>query len=351
MIISIIMPVYGVEKYIKAAIKSVLDQTFKDFELIIIDDNTPDKSMVIAKQFAARDHRIRLFKTSKNSGLGKARNFGIKKATGTHILFMDSDDTIPPNTLESYVNFVSKHNPEVVIAGYTDVFINTKGKIITECEIVPESEIYIDQEVKESFAKLDLSTVSRFVWNKLYSYEFLVKNNIEFEPIAPIEDVCFNIQVFDRAKKIITITLPLYNYHRRKKYKSLSNMFDLNLPDKYDERFERILNFQKKWEIKDQKILNMVYIVYFRILLSLIQKITNNKTMKNKEKNELILKAVLNHNTKYCIQEITNPSKTIKIFIFVLKTKKLFIVKSFAKIIYFVKEKFPTLYTKARKSN
>lgn len=105
--ISIIMPTYNSEKYIKAAIKSVQDQTLTDWELLIVDDASSDKTVEIAKQYAAIDNRIKVFQLETNGGPAKARNLGLKNVSGMYIAFLDSDDLWMPEKLEKQISFIN----------------------------------------------------------------------------------------------------------------------------------------------------------------------------------------------------------------------------------------------------
>ena len=97
---SIIMPVYKVEKYLERAIKSVLEQTYSDFELLLIDDASPDRSLYICRDFAEKDGRVKVIHLDENKGVSNARNIGIDRACGQYLMFMDSDDYIHPRALE-----------------------------------------------------------------------------------------------------------------------------------------------------------------------------------------------------------------------------------------------------------
>ena len=110
--ISVIMPMYNVEKYVGFAIQSILNQTFSDFELILIDDGSNDNTLSIAQNF--NDPRIKVFKNKNNLGVGKTRNYGISIASGDYIYFCDSDDAILPNALEILIGAAQKSDADLV---------------------------------------------------------------------------------------------------------------------------------------------------------------------------------------------------------------------------------------------
>jgi len=124
--VSVILPVYNCEKYLQYAIESILDQTFKDFELLILDDGSTDKSSEIAKKYAAKDNRIRYFYHS-NMGLAKTLNKGLKLARGVYIARQDADDISHPERLEKQVKYLDGH-PEIALVGTSMYQIDEKGK-------------------------------------------------------------------------------------------------------------------------------------------------------------------------------------------------------------------------------
>ena len=348
MLISVIMPVYGVEKYIKDAIESVLNQTYKNFELIIVDDNTKDKSITIANHYASRDHRLKIYKTPENVGLAKARNFGMQYIKGKYILFMDSDDTIPPETLDKYVGCAEKFSPDFIIAGYTDLFLTQKEKLKSSATTLIPLKVYENNRIKEMFAYFDLITVARFACNKFYKTSFLQEHKLQFEKLEPVEDICFNLNVFNHAKSLATLNFSLYNYFHRKTKKTLSEIYDDTLFEKYKTRLNRIVDMHKNWKINSYKNYDLIYTVYFRLILSVFTKILKDKHLKKDEKNKLIRGIIKDSDTQYCISNIAKPSRSIKIFIGLLKKERIFLIKLFILTISFIKTNFAPLYSKLR---
>ncbi|NLP47582.1 MAG: glycosyltransferase family 2 protein, partial [Clostridiales bacterium] len=121
--LSIVMPVYNTEPYLENAAKSVLNQTYKDFELILINDGSPDKSPVMCDEIAASDPRVRVIHKAQNEGLSAARNTGIDEALGEYICFIDSDDTVEPNLLEQVAESLEKHKADVIIYGLKEEYL------------------------------------------------------------------------------------------------------------------------------------------------------------------------------------------------------------------------------------
>ena len=126
---SIVIPVYNSEKYIEECLGSVISQTFKDFEVICINDGSTDASKSLLDEFANKDERVKVY-SQENQGVGAARNYGIELAQGKYISFLDSDDILSPNTLKSVYNFFEKHYDEIDVVSIPIFFSNEKNRIL-----------------------------------------------------------------------------------------------------------------------------------------------------------------------------------------------------------------------------
>ena len=183
--VSVIVPVYKTEKYLKECIDSIRNQTLRDIEIICIDDGSPDKCGEMLESFAKEDKRIKVFH-QKNAGASAARNKGIELATGEYLKFVDSDDTIAEKTCEISYNKAKGQDADVLIHDMG------KNKILK----------------KPVFDILTLSC-----WRCLYRREFVNRENVRFKTdLKYAEDQTFNLMCFPKANKIVLIKDELYNY-------------------------------------------------------------------------------------------------------------------------------------------
>ena len=210
--ISVIVPMYNVEKYLKLCISSILNQTFKDFELILIDDCSTDKTLEVAKSFT--DSRIKILRNEKNLGKpGPVRNVGIDAAQGKYIYFCDSDDAILPNSLEIFYNTAETYQADAV--NTTRWFVAKKSDFTNlenlELNIHTISKLFpVAQDIKTRLYQEFLQNhihISPGLF--LYRRKFLTDNNIKF-PNEVAEDVFFNFDVVCATSKIAKIEVPLY---------------------------------------------------------------------------------------------------------------------------------------------
>ena len=209
--ISVVVPVYNVEKYLDRCVESILVQTFQDFELILVDDGSPDNCPQMCDNWAERDSRIRVIH-KENGGLPDARNYGINAACGEYITFVDSDDWVEKEFLETLYQGMIQNNADVVQCNYQQVYGEKK---IERCFAPRElDEEAIQDHLIVGMANDKLEIMSNTRWNKLYRAE-LVKKAINLCDVAISmgEDYLMNFAVFGYCKKIVILdTPPLYNY-------------------------------------------------------------------------------------------------------------------------------------------
>lgn len=214
MTFSVIMPIYGVERYLRQGIDSVLSQSFADFEVILVDDRSPDGCPAICDEYAQRDSRIKVIHKEENQGLGEARNTGLAAAKGDYIFFMDSDDTIEQNLLQTAYDEL-QGGADIVVYGLCCVHEDKNGEVFKREDLCPDKATYEGKEqIGNCFVNLSKNRVFPFAWNKIYKRSFLEKCAVPFERTKLIEDFLFNIDVFQKAEKIATVDKVLYNYRK-----------------------------------------------------------------------------------------------------------------------------------------
>ena len=189
--VSVIVPVYNSELYLKDCLDSLVNQTLKGIEIVLVNDGSTDSSEEIIKSY--KDKRIKYFK-NKNQGIGKTRNFGMKKATGKYIMFLDSDDYLATNACEELFNKAEKDNLDLVINNFYRVEEETEKKVEV---IIPEFKNTTLKENKRLLLDVNLAP-----WNKLYKSELLKENKIQFVEDLKYEDAPFVVEAMDKAKKI-----------------------------------------------------------------------------------------------------------------------------------------------------
>lgn len=223
--ITIIIPIYKVEKYLPRCLDSVLNQTFSDWSAVLVDDGSPDKSGEIAEEYAKKDKRF-IVVHKKNGGLSSARNAGMKVADGKYIMFLDSDDCIHPQTMEILYNLAERENVDIVSFEYDRISHGAKDAVDFPADKMPEyfqNKFNIDKikykYVKNLITKATNEDLGQNAWYvqmcmvtmRMYRSDFL--KGLKFdESVSVLEDVIFWSLVLLRRPSGIITRLPLYYY-------------------------------------------------------------------------------------------------------------------------------------------
>jgi len=254
--ISIILPCYNVEKYIAKSIQSVLNQTYTDFELLVVIDGSPDNSKAIAESF--HDNRITIYE-KPNGGLSDARNYGLERALGEFVYFMDSDDWIEPDLAEEVILLMNNKNLDLVVFGYIQDNEDKEGNLIGSKCILPEKDV-----IKRTDDNINMDSyllgLLGYAWNKVYKRNFLLKNNLIFKKgMSLVEDIVFNTQVYRLVDELHFINKGFYHYVNRPE-KTLMKMFHSNTLELKVIKIEYLELFLLNWKVNNSKmILSDVY--------------------------------------------------------------------------------------------
>lgn len=208
-IISVIIPFYNTEEYIKECLKSVLNQTFKEIEVICINDKSTDKSLKIVEKYARKDDRIKIINLDKKSGQSTARNRGLEIAKGEYISFVDSDDKIDLDAYEKTYSFIKKYNLDMVV--FNAMRIDPYNKIIPSD--IHQIAIPNETTIKTSIYQHNDFIYDTCVWNKLIKTEFIKENNFKFIDGRLYEDMLYSMQMHCASKSVGV--LPNVNYYWR----------------------------------------------------------------------------------------------------------------------------------------
>ncbi len=204
--ISVVIPVYKVEPYLDKCVQSIVDQTYTDLEIILVDDGSPDACPKICDRWAEKDSRVRVIHKT-NGGLSDARNYGMAIATGEYIGFVDGDDYIEPEMYGLLQSEMENTDSDISSCGIRSFWENGERKILTvKGNAVLDNKSAMEALVNETWLKQP-------VWNKLYKAH-LVKD-ILFEKGKCHEDVFWTYQIIAKANKVCVLDLPLYNYRQR----------------------------------------------------------------------------------------------------------------------------------------
>lgn len=217
--VSVLMPVYNAEEYVAKAVKSVIEQSYQDWELIIIDDNSSDSSGDICDMLSENDYRIKVFHMNDNLGISRAKNMAINKATGEYIAFCDDDDLMEKDTLLDNVEIAEKNNAEVVRWSYKTVKVDENDRVYAEIDCKCKDGIYLSREdIFENYR--NVHTMLSCDWTGLYKRTLLDEHNILFNTDFKYggEDTMFNIDIMRYVKNISMNNKSYYYWYLRKRH-------------------------------------------------------------------------------------------------------------------------------------
>lgn len=261
--ISIITPIYNSEKYLDSFLQSLLRQTYKDFELLLINDCSTDNSLKICNEYAKKDNRIKVFSNEKNSGISKTRNFGLTKIKGEYVIFSDDDDYWPEDALEKLMEISKKYNADIAIGGFYVVYDNkaVRKKFITA------KKVYTKESALKHY--LNYKTIYGYPWGKLFKKETL--KNLKFsEEVSLGEDAIFSFDALMNANMVAFTKEPVYYYRKRNDSYSLHGS-DINKREigslaqlEYVKKFINIPIVKKNYNIYAFELNYQIYIKYKR---------------------------------------------------------------------------------------
>ncbi|WP_370774267.1 glycosyltransferase family 2 protein [Clostridium sp.] len=307
-IISIIVPIYKVEKYLDRCINSILNQTFKDFELILVDDGSPDRCGDICEEYAKKDKRIKVIH-KENGGLSDARNAGLDIATGKFIGFIDSDDFIHKDMYMILYDAIIKSKSDISQCKFK--YFSKEDELNKNIINDGKYEIYNNIDAIEEI--IDNKNLNTNVWNKLYKRELF--NDIRFPKGKIHEDEFVTYKVFYRAKTVSYVNKELYYYFSN----DTGIMKNLNINSKFDwieaieERNEFLLS------IKEKSLFNKSNSYLFFNLIKLRYNIKKSEELKNKSQ----MYNLVNEKIKYSLNAISDKSSYSKLNKIVVSLMKL----------------------------
>ena len=350
---SIIMPVYNVEKYLKKAIESVLNQNCNNFELILINDCSTDSSLNICKNYLKKhDNIIKLISLKKNQGLSNARNLGIEKAICKYILFLDSDDWWDKNLLSEIYKIIKKHsNIDLVFFGYSDEWFDKNGKKFASKVLVPSKGEYLDKKsLIEKTVQIQEFNNDLFAWvaNKAYRSDVL-KQSVNFNKMPLSEDLEFMVRLLYKTNSLVTIDKALLHY-RRRPFGSLRSKYQEEFYEIHRKILENRYNQICKYNLLETAS-GMLVREYLKItFLNLQMSFYPNSCKSHNYRKDFLLKIYndklwIDINTKFSKNNFNLKYKFMKYLI----DKKLYQLSiSLGFFIYFVKKNYFYLWSKMR---
>ncbi len=324
-LISVVLPIYNVEKYIETSIDSVVNQTYKNLEIILVDDGSPDNCPEICDKWAEKDNRIKVIH-KENAGLGMARNSGLENATGDYICFFDSDDFVAPDTIEKAYSCIKEHSSDIVCFGFSSV--DSNGEIVSSRIPTTPENVFEGDKLKNEFLPNLIYSLPSDNWNlnmsscmAMFSMELIKKVNWRFVSEREIlsEDVYSLIALYKDVNKVAVLSEALYFY--RENNNSLSRVYR---PDRFEKNkicYEKTASLCRRLG-HCRECENRVGLLFLTNAISAMKHISVSQ-MSFRDKQKEIKKIIDNHTLQIalCTLKTEKDSRNRRILFFLMKNK------------------------------
>ena len=346
--LSVIMPVYNSGEYLKAAIESILAQTFSDFELLLVDDRSTDGSLEVCREFEAKDKRVKVIALGKNSGAATARNVGLTKVSGKFVAFMDADDTLDDYAYKTAIDSLKKSPAQVLVFGIIEEYHSEKGEIEYTKRVAPSAGVFkTPEELRAQIPPLEQNLLYGYPVNKLYEMDHIRKEKIAFPDMALQEDIIFNIDFFMNVRSMNLLDITPYHYAKRGA--SVTARFLPSYFTWHRMRIERLYGQFEKWGILDDKTKSILGVKYNRFIISACERNCDKRAEMDSAARRAFLEDIYVDKLFLDLKDhAKGGGKMADIFSGLLKNRHtktfLFLVKT----VGFVKRRFPVVFAKLK---
>lgn len=325
-----IMPVYNAQAYLQDAVSSVLTQSFKDFELILINDGSTDQSGDLCRQMAAEDARVRYIE-QENRGQAAVRNRGLKEATGTYIAFADSDDRCHPDLLKTLYETAEQSVVDIALCGY---FMQSDA---AASPVFAQEGVMDAQNLCERLPELKEKNLIDPPWNKLYRADFLAQTGVLFPEGEIYEDTDFNLKLLTFSPRVAVASQCLYYYMLRSG--STTRRYDERKWPALKSRMETLRTLlPERSDFCDYCWLRFFFSAHVDMFLSLPKKEIYRR-IRQEVQTEAFFSAAKN---------AVGSGKTAKFTVAVAKSRNAALVFAFCFVTYFLKFKMQKLFLRVR---
>ena len=349
---SIVMPIYNVEKFLPDSLADVLTQTFRDFEVVAVDDASTDASANVVRAVCAGDGRVRLMRHPYNRGVSAARNTGIGLARGTWVLFLDPDDRFQPNLLQVvYDRIMADPKLDLVVYNHTQRYYDVDGSLLYVTPMKLAQRRYEGvQQLASAVLSLESGTHLGYPWNKAYRLEIIKRNKIQFEEDVPfIEDILFNLRYMRYVRALQTIP-NIEVLYGKKLGKNLTNQADVRYFEMHRRRIQELRDLLYEWGCLDEHARSVLGALYARYILSALERNCSKEYDLTRREQLGWLEAVYQ---EPLYDELipfaqAQDSAALALCLQPLKRKESVILLWIGRMIHFVRTRSTTLYSRAK---
>lgn len=334
-LVSVIAPVYGVEKYIPRAVESLKAQTYSDWELFLVDDGSKDNSGAVCDKYASEDSRIKVIH-KENGGAPSARNVAIDKASGKYMFFMDPDDWAESKMLEDLVSIAERDDAQLVVAGfYIDTYYSNTEKFQQE-QFVPSVTFSSQNEFRENAYKMFDASLLYAPWNKLVRADYVLENKLYF-PDTFWDDLPWNLSVVRDVSRV-SVTENKYYHFIRQRSESEGAKYRPNMYEKREEEQDWMEEIFEYWGIDTPEVREFLSRRYVERIVGCIENLTNPSCKEPTIKKLKLIRGIIISSRVHSAVNIAKPnSKYMTIMLVPIKAKLTFLTYFEGKVISHIK--------------
>lgn len=342
-LVTVIVPVYKVEPYLRRCLDSIVNQTYKNLEIILIDDGSPDNCGVICDEYAENDKRIKVIH-KENGGVSRARNEGINVAKGEYIAFVDSDDYIEPDLVEKSCIAVEKSGSDFLKFGIFEEYYKSNGELLSREEVTPDNFIVnTKNEIYDRIVELEQVPLFGYMCNSIYRKSRIKSTRVNPD-IKVNEDFDYNIRYVKNITCMEGISYCGYHYAKRANA-SVSTRKNPNYYVDHMRKIAGLIDLYNGVQNMPISIRSKVFWLYTRFIYSTLER--NLASGADKEAFDTIRQDI-----KYKLFKETafvDLSLKQKVMIYLLKTGNFFMLESMVRIIALAKSKLPVVFSRIKR--
>ena len=349
---SIVMPVYKVEKYLEEAVSSVLNQSSDDFELLLIDDCSPDQSPLICDRMASEEPRIQVIHLEKNGGVSNARNIGMDHASGRYLFFMDSDDFIEPGLFDAARKSLLENPAPIVFFGMTEDHYDPQGRCVESLPVVLPTQYFKDKEsLRKYMIRLEKSTLYGYACNKFYDLEYLRNLGLRYKEYALNEDILFNIAFCRDIERMNILGIPAYHYRKNMDNRSRTSQFVKEYFQLHVQKMQALADQYRYWNMYTEDVRCDLAAIYTRYIMSALQRNCDPRSHMTLGKRKRWIKRLYDQQLFKELIPYGKPSNpVVKVLHMCLNRHWTFLALVFGRGIYIVKNKMPGIFNAVQKN-
>lgn len=344
---SVIMPVYNGGRYISKAVNSILQQSYGDFELILVDDRSTDDSWKIISDFAEKDNRIVPCQTSENLGVANARNEGIAHVTGRYLTFVDVDDYVETDLFRLVRERIDETSASLVKYSVIEEYLSDKDELVGSKRVVLEDAVYATaNDVRQAILPMERKPLFGYLWNGFYSLEVFPTSQWEFDLDMKVnEDFMMNMKLIDKVECMACMSYCGYHYAKRIDNNSLSSRKNDEYYTFAKAKIEILREKYKLWNLYDRDNRLEILWFYIRVIYSTICRVQSAQgVVAAREKWQDIRNSdIYVAMAKECRNDTFSDAKK-KLMWYLLRTNKTFAILSLTAMINFFKNNMRVLF-------